>query len=751
MADSDVIKEFLVKLGFEVDTNGLRRWTQGLHEGERVAVEFAGAIAGLVGAVVLAVTKLSEQGEKLYYISQRTHAAAQNIQAFGFAVSQMGGTVDSANESLENLANFLRSSPGAGNLLKSLGINPTEDPTKIMADLGAKFRKMPIYRAQMFAQMFGIDQKTMFALIAGVDQFQQVYASMLQKAGVNASAAAAASHGFMVEVRTLGAAFDILAQKVNLSLAGAMTNDVKAFRILLVNNFSVISAFIVKVTKGILAAATATITLITSAVQGFQALSVWFNSLPVSTQRIIEGFGLLILAWRALNSAFLLSPLGMIAGLGLAILLLWQDYQTWKAGGKSLIDWKAWQPDLQKAHDWIIWFAQKVNDLAHAVGGWQHVFEAFAAYLATKWIASLTATLIKAGVRMLTFGAVSEGVLGAGAGGITGMLLVAGAALAALIANSNAAAVKTIPGLTAAEQADQLLAQGSGEPNLFPQGPNPDEEKNQWGTLGPPSKWWSRAQNWLFGKSKTIAPVASKGLTPQQAGFLETLGSGEGGNDYGSLYGGGHVDDLSRFPNWSGLPAGNGSFSHAAGRYQFEPATWARAAAALGLKDFSPESQDKAALWLAGQDYAHNSGGRDLNKDLQSNDPMVISKVFSTLHSTWPSLFGTQAQVNTFARRVKADGAAGAAPVPTAPVTAPPSAPAVPANAAQEREWIRQHSIMAPNTPTAYVTHNHGGIIQHNNVVVHEARDAQGSARLVHAAQRKFNSGLIRNLPTRMI
>ena len=46
------------------------------------------------------------------------------------------------------------------------------------------------------------------------------------------------------------------------------------------------------------------------------------------------------------------------------------------------------------------------------------------------------------------------------------------------------------------------------------------------------------------------------------------------------------------FPQWAGNqgPAG---ISHAAGAYQFEPATWRRYAATLGITDFSPASQDR--------------------------------------------------------------------------------------------------------------------------------------------------------------
>jgi hypothetical protein len=45
----------------------------------------------------------------------------------------------------------------------------------------------------------------------------------------------------------------------------------------------------------------------------------------------------------------LASPITWVLGLAAAIALLWEDYQTWKEGGKSLIDWGKWKPEVDAA------------------------------------------------------------------------------------------------------------------------------------------------------------------------------------------------------------------------------------------------------------------------------------------------------------------------------------------------------------------------------------------------------------------
>lgn len=141
-------------------------------------------------------------------------------------------------------------------------------------------------------------------------------------------------------------------------------------------------------------------------------------------------------------------------------------------------------------------------------------------------------------------------------------------------------------------------------------------------------------------------------MTPAQRAFLDAVAAGEsdpmakreGISPYFILYGGGSFEHLRR--DWHGFPLWAGKDnSHAAGRYQFEPRTWEGQAAKLGLRDFSPTSQDVAAWDLAATVYGHRSGRKLLN-DLLADD---LGDVAAYLQSTWRSLSGA-----TFAERYRA-------------------------------------------------------------------------------------------------
>jgi hypothetical protein len=389
MSDATVIKEFLVSLGFKIDKVGLDTFVKG--------------ITAASGTVLASVTAISDNLEKLYFASMRTRASAENIRAFGFAMGQMGSSAGAALDTIENLARFMRNSPGASGLIQSLGVQTQtangelRDTSDILQDLGKQFARMPYYRANAYAQALGIDEKTLMALRQGLDDFGDEYKHMLSAAGLDLQSAAKNSHAFMNEVRTLGSAFAILGQKVVATLNGSLQGDIKHFREGMVDNFARISGIITNVVKGVLWLADIISTLAFRAMQVIGTVVDWFNSLDDSTKRLAEGVVGLLAAWRLLNAGFLATPLGQLAALGLAFLALYDDYKVWREGGKSLIDWTRWLPDIELAKRLLHTMGEQFTELGEiihavmdkrwadlgthaarfaklAVGGWKDVY-----------------------------------------------------------------------------------------------------------------------------------------------------------------------------------------------------------------------------------------------------------------------------------------------------------------------------------------------------------------------------------------
>jgi muramidase (phage lysozyme) len=132
-------------------------------------------------------------------------------------------------------------------------------------------------------------------------------------------------------------------------------------------------------------------------------------------------------------------------------------------------------------------------------------------------------------------------------------------------------------------------------------------------------------------------------LPSEALAFLDAISGPESRGLYDIRYGGGRFSDFADHPRThKKITSGpnKGKTSSAAGRYQITETTWDNVIQpALNLPDFSPQSQDIAAWYLAQQDYKRKGGG-DLLGDLRTGDPTVIGKAAKKLAGTWTSLPG---------------------------------------------------------------------------------------------------------------
>lgn len=111
-----------------------------------------------------------------------------------------------------------------------------------------------------------------------------------------------------------------------------------------------------------------------------------------------------------------------------------------------------------------------------------------------------------------------------------------------------------------------------------------------------------------------MAALAS--LTPTQHQLLDYIAGPESAGRYNVINGGQVFHDYKDHPRVK-VPLRGGNYSTAAGRYQMLGSTWDYAKRSLGLADFSPENQDRAALWLADQLYSRHTK-RSLESDFAS-------------------------------------------------------------------------------------------------------------------------------------
>lgn len=371
--NAETIKDFLVSLGFDIDEAGAAKFDSVLAGTTANAIKMGLAVEGAALSVVAYTAKIASGLDNLYWASQRTGATVQGIQSIGYAVSQMGGSVDAARGSLESLSRFVRNNPGAEGFLNRLGVQTRDasgnmrDMAAIFTGVGQKLSSMPYYRANQYAQMLGIDENTLMAMRRGVGGFSGQYSAMAKAIGFNADEAARSSNKFMTSLREFGAMAGMARDKIGSNLAGGLAGSLDTLRRHILDNFPRIEQTLTKAIKGILALGDIIGRLFFRLIEGTSDLITWWQSLDKQTRELISLFGALTIALRILNSTFWMSPIGLITALAAGIALLWEDYKTWKEGGQSLIDWEKWKPEVDAALKMVRDLKATVNDLAKAL------------------------------------------------------------------------------------------------------------------------------------------------------------------------------------------------------------------------------------------------------------------------------------------------------------------------------------------------------------------------------------------------
>ncbi len=393
--NAETIKDFLVSLGFSVDDAGAKKFGSVLAGTTANVIKMGLAVEGAALSVVAFTAKIASGLDNLYWASQRTGATVQGIQSIGYAVSQVGGSVDAARSSLESLSRFIRNNPGAEGFLNRLGVQTRDasgnmrDMAAIFTGVGQKLSGMPYYRANQYAQMLGIDENTLMAMRRGVGQFSAQYSEMVKAIGFNADQAALSSNRFMTSLKSLGEMAGMARDKIGSNLADGLAGQIDNLRKKIIENFPKIEVTITKVIKGILWLGEIVGRVAFRIVDGVGDIIEWWGKLDAETKTLIEVIGGLVVAMRILNSTFWMSPIGLITGLIVALGLLWEDYKTWKEGGNSLIDWEKWQPAIDKAKDAITWLRDHLLELKDGVGGWQNALEILGIFIAGVWVSKV--------------------------------------------------------------------------------------------------------------------------------------------------------------------------------------------------------------------------------------------------------------------------------------------------------------------------------------------------------------------------
>lgn len=147
------IQDFLIQLGFKIDDPGYKRFRDALIGTTKDFTSVAKTATEAAIAIGLAVEKVASNYEDLYYLSQRTGATVQSLQAMAYGFSQIGLSAGDAKSVIDSFGMAMRN-PGVAAALQgygAVGRNEVEQHRNLIKNLS----KLPDQFAFNIVSLYG--------------------------------------------------------------------------------------------------------------------------------------------------------------------------------------------------------------------------------------------------------------------------------------------------------------------------------------------------------------------------------------------------------------------------------------------------------------------------------------------------------------------------------------------------------------------------------------------------------------------
>lgn len=316
--------------------------------------KFLAVIGGTV-AVKAIISDFIETNAQLDRLSKNLGLSVSTISAWSNATEKLGGSAQGLQGTLDMLSRsqtqlMLTGESSLIPYFSALGISLADvhgkarPVTDLLLDLSDKLSHLDRTEANNLGRMMGLDQGTLNLLLQGRKELELEIRRQKEQNAVTAAQAAEASklQKAIVGVKQSFAAFGRTLLMDAAPIIEKVLGTLQNFADWAQRNKETIGDFLKVITAGMAALALA--------------------SLPID-----------------LTAA-------AVVALAAAVVLLYQDYQTWKRGGDSLIDWGKWEPGIDAAtagirglRDVIVGLYDAARDLKNFLGNNPLIGKALAA------------------------------------------------------------------------------------------------------------------------------------------------------------------------------------------------------------------------------------------------------------------------------------------------------------------------------------------------------------------------------------
>lgn len=216
--NTEVLRQFLVSLGFRVDEIQQRKFESSVKKADAAAMAMGKTLMATAAGAQALLVGFANSFEKLYYLSQRTGTSAADIKAAGAAGKQIGLNAEAIESAIANISRAVKSDPGTQALIEGLTGKSTQGRgfDKVLQDVVRSLSKFPDFVAFDMAGSMGIDPDTYLQLKNNLDEYvlaQEKNRQMQRAMGVDMDKQAEVLKKYKQELSDLSTKLELVSLK----------------------------------------------------------------------------------------------------------------------------------------------------------------------------------------------------------------------------------------------------------------------------------------------------------------------------------------------------------------------------------------------------------------------------------------------------------------------------------------------------------------------------------------------------------
>lgn len=223
---NDVLKEYLIKLGYETDIASLDRFRNSIKDTDNRLVTAGKGVTALIAATAAATTAFAYSMRKMYFESEKAGSSVKNLKAIDYAAKEIGVSGQELIGVMKDLEASLTFDPTKKAILEILHV-PVEgrDMADVVNDLTDALSNLPPLQQGYFAKLLGVDPQTLLQIKrhnTEFKEFQDEHRKIYEKFGVDLDAFKEIDKEYTHELDKIGVYVDAVTSKLMTKLLPAV-------------------------------------------------------------------------------------------------------------------------------------------------------------------------------------------------------------------------------------------------------------------------------------------------------------------------------------------------------------------------------------------------------------------------------------------------------------------------------------------------------------------------------------------------